>query len=75
MLKVLLASTSLSFVLLLAPLEAHASLAGADSDTLIARAIGQASSDGAPILLAWGDDDDDDDDCDDDDCDDDDDDD
>lgn len=71
MLKVLLASTSLSFILLLAPIEAHASLAGADSDTLIARAIGQASSDEAPVLLAWGDDDDDDD-CDDDDCDDDD---
>jgi hypothetical protein len=72
MLKALLVSTSLSLVLLLTPLEASASLASAPSDGLANSIAGQASSDGAPVLLAWGEDDDDDDDCDDDDCDDDD---
>jgi hypothetical protein len=72
MLKVLFVSTSLSLIFLTAT-EAPASLAVNASNEQTASATGDTSSDGGPVLLAWGgdDDDDDDDDCDDD-CDDDD---
>jgi hypothetical protein len=71
MMKSLLASTSLSLVLLLSAMESHAAVTTDGSEMLAVGSGGQGTP-GDAVILAWGDDDDDDDGPDDDDDDDDD---